>query len=76
MKKEINGIELEQINGGSYYIHVTKMLVCWDTIDGVYSLKCDPYAAMREMDQLNGKFGSKAEYDQACYNLLLNNGWI
>ena len=76
MRKEIDDLELEAVNGGRYYIHVKKKKVCWDTIDGVYELKCSPYVAMEAMDELSGQFKTKAEYDQACYELLSNNGWI
>lgn len=76
MRKEIADLELEQVNGGRYYVHIKKKMVCWDTIDGVYNLKCSPYVAMEAMDELSGKFANKAEYDKACFDLLKHNGWI
>jgi len=75
VKTEINENELELINGGSYHIYNNNRIK-FDNVPGVYQLNWNRYEVQAEMDKLIGKFNTTAEYDQACFQMLLNNGWL
>lgn len=77
MREELKDLEMEQVAGGRYYVNGNTKKVAFDTIRGGFQLKnCTVYDAMREMDGLRGTCSSQQEYDQACYNLLKDKGWI
>ena len=76
MREELNDYDLKEVTGGRYYVNGNTKKVAWDTIPGAYKLKCSVYQAMEAMDGLKGTCATQEEYDQACYNLLKNNGWI
>lgn len=76
MRKEINSSDLQKVAGGRYFINTDKKLVVFQHVDGVFNLKCKPSQAMDAMDDLIGKYATEEEYDEACVEMLRNNGWI
>ena len=76
MRKEISDMGLEQVAGGRYFINTDKKLVVFQHVEGVFQLKCKPSTAMDAMDELIGQYETEAEYDQACVDMLRENGWI
>ena len=74
--KELTDLELENVAGGRYYINVNTGALVFTSTNQVYNLKCSAYQAMEVMDSLVGVYGTEAEYDQACVDLLTSNGWI
>ena len=75
MRVEIGDIELTNVNGGSYHIY-NNHAIRFDNVKGVYMLKVDDYTAMAAMDNLIGRFDTVEEYDNACFEMLKNNGWL
>jgi len=77
MRQELNDYEMKDVAGGRYYVNGNTKKVAFDTIRGGFQLKnCTVYQAMEAMDGLRGTCSTQEEYDQACYDLLSNNGWI
>ena len=77
MKKELDEKFLNNIAGGTAYVDVDGGRVAWDNVKGVYKLKnCTPYEAAAAMAALRGVYPTEKEYDEACYQLLKDKGWI
>ena len=77
MREKMDDYEVKEVAGGRYYVNGNTKKVAWDNIPGGYKLKnCTVYQAMEAMDGLRGQYSTMAEYDQACYDLLHDRGWI
>ena len=76
MREELKDFTVEQVSGGKVYVNGNTKKLAFDTIPGAFSFTCEPYDILKECDKLIGKYRTNAEYDQACYNMLHDKGWI
>lgn len=74
--EKLNDFELDAVAGGRAFVDPDNPRVKFSTIDHVIPLKCSPYLAMEAMNALVGQFDTEEEFDNACYQMLVNNGWV
>ncbi len=78
MKKELQDEELQAVSGGKVYVNGNTRRVGFTTIKGVFTLKdgVSPYQVLEACDAKIGQYPTDAEYDKACYDMMVSKGWI